>query len=105
MPDLDDSTTPGVLFLGVAERAAYVRDGESNIYKWNVLGLKNVVLTNIFPVPLNSLYMGIAVSAAALMAGGNLKLRIVHESGAEAGTLDVQLVPVGQSIDPVLQFP
>ena len=28
-----------VLFLGVAERAAFVRVGDTNSYQWNVIGL------------------------------------------------------------------
>ena len=33
---------PQVAFLGLAERAALVRDGETDLVKWNVLGLKSV---------------------------------------------------------------
>jgi hypothetical protein len=38
-----------VAFLGLAERATHVREGETNILKWNVLGLKNILLVNFFP--------------------------------------------------------
>jgi hypothetical protein len=41
--------TPQVAFLGFAERAALVRDGQTDSLKWNVLGLKNVLLTHFFP--------------------------------------------------------
>lgn len=48
------------IFLGVAERAAHVRDGNTNLFKWNVLGLKNIVISYIYPFPLHFLSFGLA---------------------------------------------
>src|ERR1700722_9766047 len=97
--------TTSVLFLGVADRAAYVREGETNLYKWNILGLKNVVLTNILPFSLSGLHFGIAVSAETMITQNKLKLRIVHESGAEAGTIGLQPLQLpAPSFDPMVDF-
>jgi hypothetical protein len=42
---------PTIAFLGFAERALQVRDGNTAAVKWNVLGLKRVILTYFVPLP------------------------------------------------------
>jgi hypothetical protein len=49
-----------IAFLGLAERAACVRDGNSDMLKWNVLGLKNFVFSALFPAPLTDAHLGLA---------------------------------------------
>jgi hypothetical protein len=81
------------MFLGLADRAAYVRDSDTNLFKWNVLGLRNVVLSNIFPLPLTGLQIGFAISATAITPGSPLKFRIVDQAGNEVGTISLELQP------------
>jgi Domain of unknown function (DUF4263) len=92
-----------VLFLGVAERAAFIREGDTNVYKWNVLGLKNIVLSPIFPVSLGGMHFAIAVSPGALDRGGSLKFRMYNAAKAFAGSVDMSLLPIeGKPADPML---
>jgi len=51
----------GFIFLGVYERAAYVREGKTNLFKWNVIGLKYIILSHIFPIRLGNLKIGLAI--------------------------------------------
>ena len=76
-----------IIFLGFCERAAYVRDGNTNVFKWNVLGLKNIIISNIFPLNLKGWYVGLAVSL-------NIKdkehtVRITNDNGNEPKVLIV----------------
>ncbi len=50
-----------IVFLGWAERASLVSDMGTPLLKWNVLGLKPVLLTIFFPFRLNGLVMGFAI--------------------------------------------
>lgn len=81
------SPRPDVLFLGLAERAAYVRDGNTNLFKWNVLGLKHIVLSHIYPLTLSGFSAGFAFLPKAVSAGN--KFWIVDESGKEAGFISL----------------
>ena len=81
-----------VLFLGVAERAAHVPDGNTNLSKWNVLGLRSIIISSIFPIPLPNLYIGIALSFAAL--GTQIRLALIDESDKELGFIDIS-TPIG----------
>jgi len=54
------TSAPSVAFLGFSERAAYVRDGNTNLFKWNVIGLKHIVLFPIFPITLTGWNIGLA---------------------------------------------
>jgi hypothetical protein len=96
-----DSPIVGVQFLGIAERAAYVRDGESNSYKWNVLGLRNVIFTFILPLSLAGVIFGFAIPARTLYARKPLRFRIAHESGGDCGAIELQpSSPPAASSDP-----
>lgn len=74
---------PDVLFLGLAERAAYVRDGNTNLFKWNVLGLKHIVLSPIYPLRLSGFSAGFAFVPQAVSE--DHKFWIVDQTGKEAG--------------------
>jgi hypothetical protein len=78
---------PDVLFLGLAERAAYVRDGNTNLFKWNVLGLKHIILSHIYPLSLSGWSFGFAFHATGTL--GEHKLLLTDESGTEVGQLNV----------------
>lgn len=76
-----------IIFLGFCERAAYVRDGNTNVFKWNVLGLKNIILSNIFPLNLKGWNIGLAFSLN--IEKKEHKLRITDENGNEVGTINI----------------
>ncbi len=59
-------SAPPVMFLGLCERASHVRDGYVNLAKWNLLGLKSVVVAYVYPLSLHgfSFVMGIYAPAA-----------------------------------------
>jgi hypothetical protein len=76
---------PGVVFLGLAERAAVVFDGSPNLPKWNVLGLKHVVVSNFYPLSFSHWYIGLAVKDPE--TPGSVLLRFVDDAGTEIGTI------------------
>lgn len=77
-----------VIFLGWAERAALVRDLGTQLLKWNVLGLKPVILVNFFPVRLNSWVMGFAIRLATDL---KLDLRIKSaDQTKEIGSINIK---------------
>ena len=90
-------TDPGLVFIGICERAAYVREGNTNLFKWNILGLKQVVLSNIFPLPFQGIPLGFAISAAGIT--GRHHLQIVDASGKEIGTIDLDFSAKAFSAD------
>ena len=84
---LTASDSPQVVFLGFCERAQYVRDGNTNVFKWNVLGLRNIVLSYIYPLIFDGWTVGFAVPPSA--AQKETKIRLVGDNGKEVGTLNL----------------
>ena len=87
---IPEKTLPQVAFLGFAERSEQVRDAETVALKWNVLGLKNVLLLNFLPIPLNGWKVGIALRFFDLSKP--LKITLRAESGEEIGFFNLQIV-------------
>jgi|LQYC01.1.fsa_nt_gi hypothetical protein len=83
-PTLKD--TP-LVFLGLCERANYVREGNTNIFKWNIIGLKTVVLSHIFPLKVSGLTIGFAFLTSN--AEKETKFRLVNDNGKKIGTLNL----------------
>lgn len=79
-----------VAFLGLAERVSLVGEAETTVGKWNVLGLKNAVLANFFPLNLVGYYLGFAVRYDGAIT--NLDLRIRADSGEQVA--QIQFVPL-----------
>jgi hypothetical protein len=79
----------GVIFLGVCERADRVRENQTDLFKWNILGLKQTVLSYIYPLPLDGLTLGFAFSIANI--GNEYRFRIVNQTGKEAGQVNLQV--------------
>jgi hypothetical protein len=92
MPTQSD---PDIIFLGLCERAKYVREGKTNVFKWNVLGLKHVVLSHIFPIPFLGWSVGFAFSS--YHADQKCLIQVVDESENEVGTIN--LISKSASID------
>jgi hypothetical protein len=77
-----------VAFLGLAERAIPVLEGETPFKKLNILGLKQAVVTYILPLPLSAFkwvfaFRNISSSPAA-------KLHITNLLGEEIGCINLQ---------------
>ena len=84
----------GMVFLGLAERAAYVREGNTNLFKWNVLGLKHIVLSYIYPLRLSGWSLGFALPPD--LASREFKCALTDESGKVVGSFSIY----GQSASP-----
>jgi hypothetical protein len=84
-----DRFDPPIVFLGFCERAAYVRDGGTGLFKWNILGLKHIILSNFFPLKLDGWTIGVAVRTASL--GKPVRVSITDEVGVAVGHLDFAL--------------
>jgi hypothetical protein len=82
---MPDNSKNAIIFLGLCERAAYVRDGNTNLFKWNVLGLKNVILSSLFPLPLAGISIGIAFRPTDNI--DTTKFSITDVSGKEIMTI------------------
>jgi Shedu protein SduA, C-terminal len=94
----------GPAFLGLCDRANYVRQGNTNLFRWNVLGLGNVVLSFIFPLRLDGWFIGFAFRSDA--AGIADRLRISDNLGNEVGTLNLSSrVASPEDPDVVLKSP
>ncbi len=76
-----------VVFLGLCERAAHVREGNTNLFKWNVLGLKTVFVSYIYPLKLDGLAIGFAFPTT--IAAEEAKFRISSAEGNEVGTINL----------------
>ena len=87
---MSEETLPQVAFLGFAEHATSVREGETNLVKWNVLGLKNILLTNFFPFWLNGWNLALALRISAPPRG--LIIKFKADSGEEIGGVNLGLV-------------
>lgn len=77
------------IFLGLAERADYVREGNTNFCKWNIIGLKDIVLAYVYPLSLDGFHIGFAVQKRA--AGNTISIRLVGPDRVEAGTITIAL--------------
>ena len=76
-----------IIFLGFCERAAYVSDGNTNVFKWNVLGLKNIIISHIFPMNLKGWNIGLAVSLN--IKSKDHTVRITDKNGNEIGSINI----------------
>lgn len=91
-----------VIFLGICERADYVREANTGIFKWNILGLRTIILSHIFPLRIDGGALGLAFRAGALSQ--EIKLRLSDDSYNEIGTLNLALQATSpESDDAVLR--
>ena len=93
----ETTASPGdlpVVFLGLCERAAYVREGNTNLFKWNVLGLKTVFVSHVYPLKLEGLAIGFAFPTT--IAAEEAKFRISNAEGNEVGTINL----MAQAVNP-----
>jgi hypothetical protein len=81
------SALPPVAFLGLAEHAAMVVDAAPNLRAINILGLKRIVVSHIFPLSLKHFAFVFGVYSAG--AGQSYKVVIRDESGAEVASVNM----------------
>lgn len=77
------------IVLGIAERAAYVPDAHASVGKWNVLGLRQMVLGHVFPMPLPDWSLAIAFRGDSIRQARRFVL--VDDAGTELGRLDLSV--------------
>src|SRR5262245_3735585 len=80
---------PPIAFLGVVERAALVRDVYPNLHKYNLIGLKQTVLSHIYPLSISPLHIALAVYAPQVDVP--IKFRVRDEVGNDLGTINLTL--------------
>jgi len=89
-----------VVFLGLCERANYVRQGNTNLFQWNILALRTVVLSYIFPLKFGGKAFGFAFSPS--IAARETRFRLSDESGNEVGTINLFAKAVSPNSDDAL---
>jgi hypothetical protein len=98
-------STPRIAFLGVCERSAIVRDGHALFWKQNLLGLKSVVISPLFPMSTKGIQIAIAIYDPAQLPKANLRFKRMGSSeefsigmelggGAAEGTLEIPGQPL-----------
>jgi hypothetical protein len=76
-----------VAFLGVADRATNVADGQPAIPQWHILGLRNILFTYILPIPLGAVSLVFAIRFSR--DDKKIRLLINTEDGDEIGWVDI----------------
>jgi hypothetical protein len=86
------SDCSNIIFLGACEKASYVNYRETNLGvslgKWNVLGLKPIVLVYIFPLSLKGLMFGFAVNLKKV--DDSFTVTFISRKGKEVGYLNIE---------------
>jgi hypothetical protein len=89
MENFDQQPTE-VAFVGFAERAQPIQEGGTPFVKWNVIGLKQTLLSFIFPLTVAGLKWAIALRLGA--GGHNLQLNVKAGDGELIGSIGLELV-------------
>ena len=84
-------TQQSIIFLGLAERARQAHEYDTPFFKWEVLGLKDVLLVNFVPTSLGSLFGGFALRTHDF---NSLDLSISSEAGVVIGGATVTPSPL-----------
>jgi hypothetical protein len=85
--EIDSPRISSPAFLGVCDRAQTAREGNTQLFKWNILGLRSVVLSHIFPLSIDGLRFGLAFHQD--VSETDTKLRLVSATGEEMGTFQI----------------
>jgi Domain of unknown function (DUF4263) len=83
--------TPELVFLGIAERASAVREGDSTLLKWHLIGLKSFLPSFCYPAALLGLNFVFAIRYLA--PGPDLRISIRSGSRQEIGFFNIALAP------------
>lgn len=79
---------PSVAFLGVCERATQIKEGQPILWKHSVLGLKQVVLSHVFPVNLKGFQLAFAIYDSASIE--NTQVRILSSAKEEILRINIE---------------
>lgn len=90
-------SNPGIIFLGLCERASYVREGSTDILKWNILGLKHILLSYLYPFDMKGVTFGIAIDPNTFQNG--TLLNITDQDGSQIGTIKFDFLSVQPTIE------
>lgn len=88
-----------VVFLGVCERANYVQ----NLHTWNIIGLKSIISSYIFPFSFDGLFLGFAFQIGAFSE--RLNLRLVDEFGNQIIGLNLGVESLSMNSGEVVDEP
>ncbi len=94
MENVDQQPTE-VAFIGFAERAQGIQEAATPFMKWNIIGLKQTLLSFICPFSLASLKWAIALRFGAER---NLRLTIKADDGETIGSVGLALVASPQDL-------
>jgi hypothetical protein len=83
------NNAPIVAFLGVVERALQVQDVIPGLWKYNIIGLKRVILSHIFPMNLAG--HGLAFAMYDTGSTRTILLRVVHSTSGELGSCTIEM--------------
>jgi hypothetical protein len=89
MNTVNKSKIPDIAFLGVCERATFDQNGPPHLWRYNILGLKNIVISQIFPLSLVGFQFLIAIYDPLNFAEGVISVRL--EDGKEMINFTIKL--------------
>src|SRR5947208_15776932 len=95
MTESTDALAPKAAFLGVCERIALVREGPPQLWRHNVIGLRQTVVNFFYPARLNGLHLLVACYEPQRLP--HVALRLVAEDGAEIFKLELEIQTRPQS--------
>jgi hypothetical protein len=75
---------PSAAFLGFCHRASQVREGNTDVLSWNILGLGQVILSHILPLTLDGWFIGLAFQGT--IENISVRFRISDDLGGTVGT-------------------
>jgi len=90
----------GIIFIGICERASCVVDKNTNVLKWNIIGLTHIILSPIYPFPLSSLTLGIAFDKNIIKGG--TKIIITNQEEQEVAYINLDVRTVNPTIEEVV---
>jgi hypothetical protein len=76
-----------IALLGFCEKFEHVRD-QSDIFKWNILGLKSIIWSEIYPVALSNINIGLALNMSQDLSKAKIIIEDVNEK--EVGFLELR---------------
>lgn len=94
---MNASQVNDVVFLGFCERAACIPvTMDNSIIKWNILGLKYIVLSYIYPFNISELTLAFAFRSTTFKL--EQRFNLTDEIGAERGTLTINFEEIRKGI-------
>jgi hypothetical protein len=85
---------PNVAFLGVCERATRIREGQPLLWKYDILGLKQAVLSHIYPLNIKGFQLAFAVYGSAF--SNAIHIRVLTPTAEELFHIDLSPLPPPQ---------